>query len=252
MGKQYETKEEYVSRWDKIIDVMHRDNRARRYTCPECTKEDPIYTHLSVGDLIQHVAEKHPWEPAPGKGSGGDARKPFYDELTSLLNRTSQENFSDTPDFVLAEYLINCLHAYELATKTTRRLKEGSPNDSGKAAPTVSASGICNECGVPVIDDGKCGCSAIDELKADGKCCNKCEPSVALNCQAYDRCIENGNPFVSEVTVECPKCNPESGKPYLCSAHGDAQAIDEDCAYHMAIAKGNGYGHLECTCGIEV
>lgn len=33
----------------------------------------------------------------------------FISELTALLNRYSMENASDTPDFILAEYLAGCL-----------------------------------------------------------------------------------------------------------------------------------------------
>ena len=33
----------------------------------------------------------------------------FADELVSLLNRHCKENESDTPDFMLAEYLLHCL-----------------------------------------------------------------------------------------------------------------------------------------------
>jgi acid phosphatase family membrane protein YuiD len=33
----------------------------------------------------------------------------FVQDLTVLLNRYSQENGSDTPDFILAEYLLACL-----------------------------------------------------------------------------------------------------------------------------------------------
>lgn len=38
-------------------------------------------------------------------------------ELTSLLNKYSVENRSDTPDFILAEYMMNCLAAYSSAVK---------------------------------------------------------------------------------------------------------------------------------------
>ncbi len=38
-------------------------------------------------------------------------------ELTMLLNRHSVENESDTPDFVLAEYMCNCLKAWNRAMK---------------------------------------------------------------------------------------------------------------------------------------
>ena len=36
-------------------------------------------------------------------------------KLQVLLNKFSRENDSNTPDFILAEYLMNCLEAYELA-----------------------------------------------------------------------------------------------------------------------------------------
>lgn len=36
----------------------------------------------------------------------------FNRELTSLLNRYSKENGSDTPDFILANYLIGCLRTF--------------------------------------------------------------------------------------------------------------------------------------------
>ncbi|MAG26519.1 hypothetical protein CMI47_13310 [Candidatus Pacearchaeota archaeon] len=37
-------------------------------------------------------------------------------EIKDILNKTSRENISDTPDFILAEYLIDCLEAFEKAT----------------------------------------------------------------------------------------------------------------------------------------
>ena len=33
----------------------------------------------------------------------------FVEELSNLINRHSQENGSDTPDWILAEYLSECL-----------------------------------------------------------------------------------------------------------------------------------------------
>ena len=38
---------------------------------------------------------------------------PFEKALTNLINKRSVENGSDTPDFLLAEYLTNCLKSYE-------------------------------------------------------------------------------------------------------------------------------------------
>ncbi len=39
----------------------------------------------------------------------------LHKELTRLLNRHSAENKSDTPDFILAVYLLDCLSAFEVA-----------------------------------------------------------------------------------------------------------------------------------------
>ena len=36
----------------------------------------------------------------------------FKRELESLINRFSQENGSNTPDFILAQYLLACLQAW--------------------------------------------------------------------------------------------------------------------------------------------
>jgi hypothetical protein len=39
----------------------------------------------------------------------------FEEELTKLINRFSQENTSNTPDFILAQYLSQCLNAFNSA-----------------------------------------------------------------------------------------------------------------------------------------
>lgn len=38
-------------------------------------------------------------------------------ELAALLNRHSRENASNTPDFILAEYMLTCLAAFEHASR---------------------------------------------------------------------------------------------------------------------------------------
>jgi hypothetical protein len=40
----------------------------------------------------------------------------FKAELESLINRHSVEGLSDTPDFILAQYLWDCLAAWNRAT----------------------------------------------------------------------------------------------------------------------------------------
>jgi len=41
----------------------------------------------------------------------------FKEELVVVLNRHSAENSSDTPDFVLAEYMLLCLEAFDKAVR---------------------------------------------------------------------------------------------------------------------------------------
>lgn len=41
----------------------------------------------------------------------------FRRELSSLINAHSKENGSDTPDWILAEYMADCLASFDLAVK---------------------------------------------------------------------------------------------------------------------------------------
>lgn len=41
----------------------------------------------------------------------------FKTELQALINRHSVENASDTPDFILAGFIMDCLHGWETATR---------------------------------------------------------------------------------------------------------------------------------------
>ena len=47
------------------------------------------------------------------KASAHDALPPTLErDLAGVLNRYSQENASNTPDFILAQYLLGCLAAW--------------------------------------------------------------------------------------------------------------------------------------------
>lgn len=45
----------------------------------------------------------------------------FRTNLSALLNAHCMENGSDTPDFILAQYLTNCLAAFNTATEQRER-----------------------------------------------------------------------------------------------------------------------------------
>ena len=47
----------------------------------------------------------------------------FEQELSSLINRHSQENVSNTPDFLLARFLVGCLDSYNEVALQRDRLR---------------------------------------------------------------------------------------------------------------------------------
>jgi hypothetical protein len=56
-------------------------------------------------------------------------KKLFRNELERLINCHSVENGSNTPDFMLADYLMRCLENYE-QTIDAREKWYGRPNES--------------------------------------------------------------------------------------------------------------------------
>ena len=45
----------------------------------------------------------------------GDEESSLHQEITDALNRASAENATDTPDFILATFLLDCLAAWDRA-----------------------------------------------------------------------------------------------------------------------------------------
>lgn len=60
--------------------------------------------------VARAVTSPDPYDVDPKEGT-------FVYDLASCINRHSQENNSDTPDFILAEFLTTCLIAWNKATK---------------------------------------------------------------------------------------------------------------------------------------
>ena len=52
-----------------------------------------------------------------GRGDEKMEKKVLLKELADVLNRNSAENASNTPDFILAKYLIFCLNAFNETIK---------------------------------------------------------------------------------------------------------------------------------------
>jgi hypothetical protein len=59
----------------------------------------------------------------------------FREDLEVLINQNSKENGSNTPDFILADYLADCLDAYDKAvTRRTEWYQKGKDEITDKIA----------------------------------------------------------------------------------------------------------------------
>ncbi len=58
-------------------------------------------------------------------------RTNFEEEIAKVINRFSLENESNTPDFILAEYLSGCLHTYNMAIRGRDRWYGIAPRPGG-------------------------------------------------------------------------------------------------------------------------
>lgn len=69
-----------------------------------------------------HRGWRHEWKPNQQGDDMEDQKEPtFREQLASLLNRHSKENESDTPDLILASYLLGALDAFNKATLERER-----------------------------------------------------------------------------------------------------------------------------------
>lgn len=59
----------------------------------------------------EHLGDVQPTAPTPSV-----IKPEFRADLENLINRHSMENGSDTPDFILAAYLADCLESFDKAT----------------------------------------------------------------------------------------------------------------------------------------
>ena len=59
----------------------------------------------------------------------------FAVELKQLINRHSIENGSNTPDYILAEYLMSCLAAFEATTYLRERWYGGQLKPAQTKSP---------------------------------------------------------------------------------------------------------------------
>lgn len=68
--------------------------------------------------------------------------KTFQEELTELINKHSVENGSDTPDYVLAQYVSKCLVAFSEATMSRDKWYNFKPWDNGITSATHKSKDV--------------------------------------------------------------------------------------------------------------
>ena len=75
------------------------------------TNTDFNYKHVDKNDELITTKENTPVGMLAERTS-------FYHALTKLINSYSIEGESDTPDWILAEYIENCLEAFTIASRS--------------------------------------------------------------------------------------------------------------------------------------
>lgn len=65
----------------------------------------------------------------------------LQEEIRAAINRVSAENGSNTPDFILAQFLTSCLQAFDTASRAREKWY-------GKSLSINAAPGQCSSCGL--------------------------------------------------------------------------------------------------------
>jgi hypothetical protein len=68
--------------------------------------------------------------------------EPLCKDLASLLNRYSRENESNTPDFILADYLIGCLISFEQSVNAREKWYGRQTAPDGGSGPVPVDPGV--------------------------------------------------------------------------------------------------------------
>ena len=95
------------------------------------SKKGCLGTKVDSETLVKELGDPATWEEHTRKVMDqyyGSSKNDFRTELEKLINRYSKENGSNTPDFILAEYLILSLEAFDRAV--VARSKWYDPNNT--------------------------------------------------------------------------------------------------------------------------
>lgn len=107
-----------------------------------------------------------------------EERKTFVQELENLINCYSIENESNTPDYLLAEYLRGCLDVFAKTVMAREKWYGREPKLSETFPLSIQDEGFCYS----REDESHCEC-----WWDGGECCN------CNHYNLYDRTRLNGN-----------------------------------------------------------
>ena len=89
------------------------------FLCPECKSKQNKAAPENLSETIDEPTCEY--VGSDNLGPTDDQFTRFEKELECAINRTCMENGSNTPDFILAEYLVNCLKAFNKASRDRER-----------------------------------------------------------------------------------------------------------------------------------
>lgn len=79
-------------------------------SCAVCGKDHPTLSHARAWEIAKDPVGEENVEPP-------ERTTQFRQDITTAINRASKENGSNTPDFILAQYLEDCLVAFDKASR---------------------------------------------------------------------------------------------------------------------------------------
>lgn len=102
---------------------------------PGCEWPPQAAAKPTIEELEAILGQPSP-QPVEITAAGEVVFKGLREQIEHAINRTSNENGSNTPDFILAEYLVSCLAAFDRATQARERWYGKSLSIGGSPAPT--------------------------------------------------------------------------------------------------------------------
>lgn len=139
----------------------------------------------------------------------------FKEELSCLINRHSLENETNTPDFILAEYLIDCLKSYNKITRTRNlwygKVKNNDDDNCLKKVICVNDNFqtqiyINRHYSVDIIAKCRCGLTAYGLKGIDNYASFK-DPELKTMCRCGRTYDFNKPVFASDRFIDSPSNN---------------------------------------------